>query len=102
MFWKSRHFWDWEYVFHFKKKYLNCYASAFMFDKKLVFEFGKTDLGVWAFNFNLFGLIEVNFEVITPLLGKYKTYNISLGLLGASIFAALEDKRNDEILEKKI
>lgn len=93
-------FWDWENVFHFKNKYLNCYASIFSFDKKIAFNCGMVSVGLWSFELNLFGLIELKFDVFTSFLGKYKLYQLSLGLLGASIFMALEDKRNDAILEE--
>lgn len=93
-------FWDWGNTFYFKNKYLNCYASAFSFDKKIAFNCGVVDVGLWSFELNLFGLIELKFDIFTPFWGKYKSYQLSLGLLGASIFMALEDKRNDAILEE--
>lgn len=93
-------FWDWENVFHFKNKYLNCYASAFSFDKKIAFNCGIVEVGLWSFELNLFGLIELRFDVFAPFYRKYKSYQFSLGLLGVSIFMALEDKRNDVILEE--
>lgn len=95
-------FWDWENVFHFKNKYLNFYASAFSFDKKIAFNCGIVDVGLWSFELNLFGLIELKFDVFTPFLAKYNSYQLSLGLLGTSIFMALEDKRNDAILEEHL
>lgn len=93
-------FWDWENVFHFKNKYLNFYASAFSFDKKIAFNCGIVDPELWSFELNLLGLIELRFDVFTPCWRKYNSYQLSLGLLGASIFVALEDKRNDAILKE--
>ena len=93
-------FWDWENTFHFKNKRLNFYASVFSFHKKIAFNCGIVDPGLWSFELNLFGLIELTFGVFNPCWKKYNSYQISLGLLGASIFMALEDKRNDAILEE--
>lgn len=102
MFWVNKKlFWDWENVFHFKNKYLNCYASAFSFNKKIAFNCGIVDIELWSFELDLFGLIELRFDIFTPPWRKYNSYQLSLGLLGASIFMALEDKRsNTTILEE--
>ena len=93
-------FWDKEFTIHFTNKYLTCYASAFSFDKQVTFSLGKVDMNEYVFIFKLFGILECELRMFIPLWGKHKTFSLDLGFLGASIFMALEDKRNDLAIEE--
>lgn len=90
-----------EFVINFKNKYLNCYFSTFTFDKHLTFRFGKLDFKEYAFELNFFGLVELNFNMYFPFWGKYTKYQFTVGLLGISLFVAVEDRRNDQLLEER-
>lgn len=101
MFWTIKKlFWDKEFTIHFPNKYIAGYISAFAFEKKAHFEIGKIDFGEYAFIFNLFGLLTIEFKMFIPIWGKHNTYSLELGLLGASIYMSLEDKRNDQAIEE--
>lgn len=90
---KKLHFISDEIIFKLKNKIFLFVFESGVFDKKIAFVFGKTDINHYEFGITLLSLFSIQFERWKNFEG-YPYLTLNIALLGFSLFIACEDAKS--------